>query len=183
MHVTLCQMGVSRWCFLSQHCNRTIWAVYQQNLFIPPIFMSSGMSHFFSLTLKLTYHLTNVETHSWKRHSLKLKLTIIADALGCFLFLAWSHVFLHLLLIWTWQPFWYWTLNFTSSKERQSPHTAEYKEQKKREKQRLEKEKKEQREREKKENEMKKKFKVSQAVKPLEGWVFLSSLALCYTWQ
>lgn len=58
---------------------------------------------------------------------------------------------------------------FFSSKERQSPHTAEYKEQKKREKQRLEKEKKEQREREKKENEMKRKFKVSQAVKPLVG--------------
>lgn len=41
----------------------------------------------------------------------------------------------------------------------------------------MEKEKKEQREREKKENEMKKKFKVSQAVKPLAGRLFLSSLA------
>lgn len=58
---------------------------------------------------------------------------------------------------------------FPCSKERHSPHTAEYKEQKKRDKQRLEKEKKEQREREKKENEMKKKFKVSQAVRLLEG--------------
>ncbi|KAK5859580.1 hypothetical protein PBY51_021129 [Eleginops maclovinus] len=47
------------------------------------------------------------------------------------------------------------------SKERNSPNTAEHKEQKKREKQRLEKEKKEQKEREKKENEMKKKFKVT----------------------
>ncbi|XP_029309502.1 uncharacterized protein LOC115022598 isoform X2 [Cottoperca gobio] len=50
---------------------------------------------------------------------------------------------------------------FVFSKERQSPNTAEHKEQKKREKQRLEKEKKEQKEREKKENEMKKKFKVT----------------------
>ncbi|XP_033993141.1 uncharacterized protein si:ch211-188c16.1 [Trematomus bernacchii] len=47
------------------------------------------------------------------------------------------------------------------SKERNSPNTAEHKEQKKREKQRLEKEKKEIKEREKKENEMKKKFKVT----------------------
>lgn len=53
------------------------------------------------------------------------------------------------------------------SKERQSPNTADHKEQKKREKQRLEKEKKEQKEREKKENEMKKKFKVSWATKLL----------------
>lgn len=55
-------------------------------------------------------------------------------------------------------------VQFVFSKERQSPNTADYKEQKKREKQRLEKEKKEQKEREKKENEMKKKFKVSQAI-------------------
>ncbi|XP_068558067.1 FYN-binding protein 2 isoform X1 [Cebidichthys violaceus] len=46
-------------------------------------------------------------------------------------------------------------------KDRQSPHNADLKEQKKREKHRLEKEKKEQKEREKKENEMKKKFKVT----------------------
>ncbi|XP_056912872.1 uncharacterized protein si:ch211-188c16.1 isoform X1 [Takifugu flavidus] len=52
-------------------------------------------------------------------------------------------------------------------KERHSPHTAEYKEQKKREKQRLEKEKKEQREREKRENEMKKKFKVTGEEEPM----------------
>lgn len=74
-----------------------------------------------------------------------------------------------LLLVGTWLPCCCCTLNFASSKERQSPQTAEHKEQKKREKQRLEKEKKEQREREKKENEMKKKFKVSGAVGPLEG--------------
>lgn len=49
---------------------------------------------------------------------------------------------------------------FIISKDRQSPNTAEYKEQKKREKQRLEREKKEQKERERKDNEMKKKFKV-----------------------
>lgn len=53
------------------------------------------------------------------------------------------------------------TVQFVFSKERQSPNTADHKEQKKREKHRLEKEKKEQKEREKKENEMKKKFKVS----------------------
>lgn len=47
------------------------------------------------------------------------------------------------------------------SKERQSPNTADHKEQRKREKQRIEKEKKEQKEKDKKENEMKKKFKVS----------------------
>lgn len=56
---------------------------------------------------------------------------------------------------------WLLTVQFVFSKERQSPNTADHKEQKKREKQRLEKEKKEQKEREKKENEMKKKFKVS----------------------
>lgn len=50
---------------------------------------------------------------------------------------------------------------FFYSKERQSPNSADHKEQKKREKHRLEKEKKEQKERGKKENEMKKKFKVS----------------------
>lgn len=61
-----------------------------------------------------------------------------------------------------------WTIQFVVfSKERQSPNTADHKEQKKREKQRLEKEKKEQKEREKKENEMKKKFKVSWATKLL----------------
>lgn len=49
---------------------------------------------------------------------------------------------------------------FFISKDRQSPNTAEYKEQKKREKQRLEREKKEQKERERKDNEMRKKFKV-----------------------
>ncbi|KAI3375215.1 hypothetical protein L3Q82_021721, partial [Scortum barcoo] len=53
------------------------------------------------------------------------------------------------------------------SKERQSPNTAEHKEQKKREKQRLEREKKEQKEREKKENEMKKKFKVTGEEEPM----------------
>lgn len=58
---------------------------------------------------------------------------------------------------------------FVFSKERQSPNTADHKEQRKREKQRLEKEKKEQKEREKKENEMKKKFKVSEAIKLLRG--------------
>ncbi|XP_068195996.1 LOW QUALITY PROTEIN: FYN-binding protein 1 [Antennarius striatus] len=52
-------------------------------------------------------------------------------------------------------------------KDRQSPHAAAHKEQKKREKQRLEKEKKEQKEREKKENEMKKKFKVTGSEEPL----------------
>ncbi|XP_035490484.2 FYN-binding protein 1 isoform X1 [Scophthalmus maximus] len=57
--------------------------------------------------------------------------------------------------------------NHVHSKERQSPNTADYKEQKKREKQRLEKEKKEQKEREKKENEMKKKFKVSGEEEPM----------------
>lgn len=53
------------------------------------------------------------------------------------------------------------------SKDRQSPNTAEYKEQKKREKQRLEREKKEQKERERKDNEMKKKFKVCSSKSPL----------------
>ncbi|XP_044076847.1 uncharacterized protein si:ch211-188c16.1 isoform X3 [Siniperca chuatsi] len=53
------------------------------------------------------------------------------------------------------------------SKERQSPNTADHKEQKKREKHRLEKEKKEQKEREKKENEMKKKFKVTGEEEPM----------------
>lgn len=48
----------------------------------------------------------------------------------------------------------------SQSKDRQSPNTAEYKEQKKREKQRLEREKKEQKEKERRDNEMKKKFKV-----------------------
>nr|XP_057923231.1 uncharacterized protein si:ch211-188c16.1 isoform X2 [Doryrhamphus excisus] len=59
------------------------------------------------------------------------------------------------------------SLNHVHSKERQSPNTADCKEQKKREKQRLEKEKKEQKEREKKENEMKKKFKVTGAEEPM----------------
>uniref|UniRef100_A0A672YQD8 Helically-extended SH3 domain-containing protein n=1 Tax=Sphaeramia orbicularis TaxID=375764 RepID=A0A672YQD8_9TELE len=54
-----------------------------------------------------------------------------------------------------------------NSSEPQSPNTADYKEQKKREKQRLEKEKKEQKEREKKENEMKKKFKVTGEEDPM----------------
>ncbi|XP_040911936.1 FYN-binding protein 1 [Toxotes jaculatrix] len=57
--------------------------------------------------------------------------------------------------------------NHIHSKERQSPNTADYKEQKKREKQRLEKERKEQKEREKKENEMKKKFKVTGDEEPM----------------
>ncbi|XP_035527297.1 uncharacterized protein si:ch211-188c16.1 [Morone saxatilis] len=57
--------------------------------------------------------------------------------------------------------------NHILSKERQSPNTADHKEQKKREKQRLEKEKKEQKEREKKENEMKKKFKVTGEEEPM----------------
>ncbi|XP_076601150.1 uncharacterized protein LOC143329228 [Chaetodon auriga] len=57
--------------------------------------------------------------------------------------------------------------NHVLSKERQSPNTADHKEQKKREKQRLEKEKKEQKEREKKENEMKKKFKVTGEEEPM----------------
>ncbi|XP_071347818.1 titin isoform X2 [Trachinotus anak] len=57
--------------------------------------------------------------------------------------------------------------NHVHSKERQSPNTADYKEQKKRDKQRLEKEKKEQKEREKKENEMKKKFKVTGDEEPM----------------
>uniref|UniRef100_A0A3B4TRW2 Si:ch211-188c16.1 n=1 Tax=Seriola dumerili TaxID=41447 RepID=A0A3B4TRW2_SERDU len=57
--------------------------------------------------------------------------------------------------------------NHVHSKERQSPNTADFKEQKKREKQRLEKEKKEQKEREKKENEMKKKFKVTGDEEPM----------------
>ncbi|KAM3605402.1 uncharacterized protein V6R79_025002 [Siganus canaliculatus] len=57
--------------------------------------------------------------------------------------------------------------NHFLSKERQSPNTADHKEQKKREKQRLEKEKKEQKEREKKENEMKKKFKVTGEEEPM----------------
>ncbi|XP_049453220.1 uncharacterized protein si:ch211-188c16.1 isoform X3 [Epinephelus fuscoguttatus] len=57
--------------------------------------------------------------------------------------------------------------NHVHSKERQSPNTADHKEQKKREKQRLEKEKKEQKEREKKENEMKKKFKVTGEEEPM----------------
>ncbi|XP_029929406.1 FYN-binding protein 1 isoform X2 [Myripristis murdjan] len=48
-----------------------------------------------------------------------------------------------------------------------SPDTADYKEQKKKEKQRLEKEKKELKEREKKENEMKKKFKVTGEEEPM----------------
>ncbi|XP_047445063.1 uncharacterized protein si:ch211-188c16.1 isoform X3 [Mugil cephalus] len=52
-------------------------------------------------------------------------------------------------------------------KEHQSPNTAEFKEQKKREKHRLEKEKKEQKEKEKKENEMKKKFKVTGEEEPM----------------
>lgn len=56
---------------------------------------------------------------------------------------------------------------FFISKDRQSPNTAEYKEQKKREKQRLEREKKEQKERERKDNEMKKKFKVCSSKSPL----------------
>uniref|UniRef100_A0A3B4WVH2 Si:ch211-188c16.1 n=1 Tax=Seriola lalandi dorsalis TaxID=1841481 RepID=A0A3B4WVH2_SERLL len=58
-------------------------------------------------------------------------------------------------------------VQFVFSKERQSPNTADFKEQKKREKQRLEKEKKEQKEREKKENEMKKKFKVTGDEEPM----------------
>ncbi|XP_028328984.1 uncharacterized protein LOC114479485 isoform X2 [Gouania willdenowi] len=57
--------------------------------------------------------------------------------------------------------------NHTPSKEHQSPNTADYKEQKKREKQRLGKERKEQKEREKKENEMKKKFKVTGEEEPM----------------
>ncbi|XP_062284598.1 uncharacterized protein si:ch211-188c16.1 isoform X2 [Scomber scombrus] len=57
--------------------------------------------------------------------------------------------------------------NHVHSKERQSPNTADHKEQKKREKHRLEKEKKEQKEREKKENEMKKKFKVTGEEEPM----------------
>ncbi|XP_051249829.1 uncharacterized protein si:ch211-188c16.1 isoform X2 [Dicentrarchus labrax] len=57
--------------------------------------------------------------------------------------------------------------NHILSKERQSPNTADHKEQKKREKQRLEKEKKELKEREKKENEMKKKFKVTGEEEPM----------------
>lgn len=56
---------------------------------------------------------------------------------------------------------------FIISKDKQSPNTAEYKEQKKREKQRLEREKKEQKERERKDNEMKKKFKVCSSKSPL----------------
>lgn len=56
---------------------------------------------------------------------------------------------------------------FFISKDRQSPNTAEYKEQKKREKQRLEREKKEQKERERKDNEMRKKFKVCSSKSPL----------------
>ncbi|KAK2822054.1 hypothetical protein Q5P01_022119 [Channa striata] len=58
-----------------------------------------------------------------------------------------------------------WSRN--SCKERQSPHIADHKEQKKREKQRLEKERKEQKEREKKENEMRKKFKVTGDEEPM----------------
>lgn len=54
-----------------------------------------------------------------------------------------------------------------NSKECQSPNTADFKEQKKREKQRLERERKEQKEREKKENEMKKKFKVTGEEEPM----------------
>ncbi|XP_034469494.1 FYN-binding protein 2 isoform X2 [Hippoglossus hippoglossus] len=57
--------------------------------------------------------------------------------------------------------------NHVHSKERQSPNTADCKEQKKREKQLLGKEKKEQKEREKKENEMKKKFKVTGEEEPM----------------
>lgn len=57
-------------------------------------------------------------------------------------------------------------LLFFPSKDRQSPNSAEYKEQKKREKQRLEREKKEQKERERKDNEMKKKFKVCSSKSP-----------------
>ncbi|XP_062260323.1 uncharacterized protein si:ch211-188c16.1 isoform X3 [Platichthys flesus] len=57
--------------------------------------------------------------------------------------------------------------NHVHSKERQSPNTADHKEQKKREKHRFEKEKKEQKEREKKENEMKKKFKVTGEEQPM----------------
>nr|XP_019955027.1 PREDICTED: uncharacterized protein LOC109637239 isoform X2 [Paralichthys olivaceus] len=57
--------------------------------------------------------------------------------------------------------------NHVHSKERQSPNTADCKEQKKREKQRLDKEKKELKEREKKENEMKKKFKVTGEEEPM----------------
>ncbi|KAM7401134.1 hypothetical protein PAMA_005361 [Pampus argenteus] len=57
--------------------------------------------------------------------------------------------------------------NHVHSRERQSPNTADHKEQKKREKQRLEKEKKEQKGREKKENEMKKKFKVTGEEEPM----------------
>uniref|UniRef100_A0A665V097 Si:ch211-188c16.1 n=1 Tax=Echeneis naucrates TaxID=173247 RepID=A0A665V097_ECHNA len=57
--------------------------------------------------------------------------------------------------------------NFVFSKDRQSPNTSDYKEQKKRDKQRLEKEKREQKEREKKENEMKKKFKVTGNEEPM----------------
>lgn len=62
---------------------------------------------------------------------------------------------------------------FFISKDRQSPNTAEYKEQKKRQKQRLEREKKEQKERERKDNEMRKKFKVCSSKSPLFN-VFLS---------
>lgn len=61
---------------------------------------------------------------------------------------------------------------FIIRKERQSPNTAEYKEQKKREKQRLEREKKEQKERERKDNEMKKKFKVCSSKSPLLNALF-----------
>ncbi|XP_060939697.1 uncharacterized protein si:ch211-188c16.1 isoform X2 [Limanda limanda] len=57
--------------------------------------------------------------------------------------------------------------NHVHSKDRQSPNTADCKEQKKREKHRFEKEKKEQKEREKKENEMKKKFKVTGGEEPM----------------
>ncbi|KAM8838150.1 uncharacterized protein ACB058_014962 isoform 2-T2 [Synchiropus picturatus] len=57
------------------------------------------------------------------------------------------------------------SLNLT--KEQQSPNTADYKENKKKEKQRLEREKKEQKEKEKKENEMKKKFKVTGEEEPM----------------
>lgn len=54
-----------------------------------------------------------------------------------------------------------------NGKECPSPNSADFKEQKKREKQRLDREKKEQKEREKKENEMKKKFKVTGEEEPL----------------
>lgn len=56
-------------------------------------------------------------------------------------------------------------------KERLSPDHHEEKEVRKREKQRMEREKKEQKEKEKKEIEMKKKFKVSDSVTEIQGFV------------